>query len=63
MGIELNIFYIFRIYGYDRFVEINVLVSFFGISRFIGMLFGKFFGFMDILFGNFSKFMSGNFTI
>ena len=52
-----------RIYAYGFFVEIHSLVSFFGISGFMGMILREFSGFMGVLFRIFSTFMSGTFTI
>ena len=45
------------------FVKIHLLVSCFGVSGFMGMIFGKFSAFMSILLRNFSGFMGGTFTI
>ena len=41
----------------------HLLVNFFGISGFMGMIFGKFSGFMGVLLRNFAGFMGGTFTI
>ena len=45
------------------FCKNHVLVSCFGISRFMGMIIRKFFGFMGILLRDFSRFMGRTFTI
>ena len=45
------------------FVEIHLLVSFLGISVFMGMIFRKFPTSMEILSRNFSTSMGDNFTI
>ena len=45
------------------FVKIHLLISCFGISGVMVMIFRKFSGFMGILLRNFSGFMGGTFTI
>ena len=53
VGMLFNLFCIFWIYRYSVFVKIHLLVSCLGISRFMGMIFRKFSGFMGILVRNF----------
>ena len=59
-------------YGFQQFftfsvhflqVKVHLLVTFFCMSGFMGMISRKFSGFMGILFRNFSGFMGGTFVI
>ena len=49
MGMAFTIFLHFTDLWVQIFVKIHLLVSFFDISGFIGMIFGKFSGFMGML--------------
>ena len=63
MGMVFNNFMHFPDLWVQFSVRIHLLVRYFGISGFMGMISRIFSGFMGILLRNFSGFMGGTFTI
>ena len=61
MSMDFNNLLYFPDFCVWLFLCIHLLVSYFGISGFVGMIFRKFSKFMGIIFRNLSGFMGGTF--